>query len=175
MENSSAKLGAKYYGSDSVREFSPRLDIPIMGTVSQTHTAATSSSNYQYIFDNSLEAYKKKTKNDVRSHPLLSKLESCDSPDDILTVLQDHIPGSDQPRGTNEKLTKWLNPTVNVLYTFSVAIGGGISLVCSERFRLTRPDMIFIDVQLYPIAGVIFTGIGILLSVSIIVYSSASV
>jgi hypothetical protein len=70
-----------------------RESFPIMDTMSQTHTAATSSSNYQSIFDNTLEAYKKKTKNDLLSHPLLSKLESCDSPDDILTVLQDHILG----------------------------------------------------------------------------------
>jgi len=89
----------------------------------------TSSSNYQSIFDNALEAYEKKTKEDLRSHPLLSKLESCHSPDAVLSVLREQISGFDQSRNTNERLTKWLNPTVNVLHTFSEAIGGGISLV----------------------------------------------
>jgi hypothetical protein len=92
-------------------------------------TPTSSSSNYQSIFDNALEAYEKKTKEDLRSHPLLSKLESCHSPDAVLSVLREQIPGFNQSSNTNERLTKWLNPTVNVLHTFSGAIGGGISLV----------------------------------------------
>jgi hypothetical protein len=27
-------------------------------------------------------------------------------------------------------LTKWLNPTVNVLYSFSATLGGGVGMVC---------------------------------------------
>ncbi len=83
--------------------------------MSQTPTATTSSSNYQSIFDNAIEAYKKKTKRDLRSHPLLDKLQSCHSPDAVLNILYEQIPGFDQSSGTDDKLTKWLNPTVNVL------------------------------------------------------------
>ena len=101
----------------------------IASTMSQIPIASTSTSNYQSIFDNALEAYKKKTKKDLRSHPLLSKLETCDSPDAVLSVLRDQIPGFDQSRSTDERLSKWLNPTVNVLYTFSGTIGGAISSV----------------------------------------------
>jgi hypothetical protein len=100
--------------------------------MSLTHTA---TSNYQLIFDNALEAYKKKTKNDLRSHPLLPKLQACNSPDAVLTVLREQIPTFDQSqsnRGTNDKLTNWLNPTVNVLYSFSGAIGAGINLVSNK-------------------------------------------
>ncbi|KAH9970075.1 hypothetical protein BJV74DRAFT_263809 [Russula compacta] len=95
------------------------------------------------FFDNALEAYRKRTKKDLRSHTLFAKLEACDSPDAVLATLREQISGFDQ--SGDDKCTKWLKPTVNVLYNFSAAIGGGISLV-------------------YPPVGVIFTGIGILLS-----------
>ena len=107
--------------------------------MSQTPAATTSNSNYQFIFDNALEAYKKKTKKDLRSHPLLAKLHACKSPDAVLTILREQI---DQSRGADSadgRLTSWLNPTVNVLYTFSVAVGGCISLVSIRRFGLICP------------------------------------
>jgi hypothetical protein len=103
--------------------------------MSQTSTATISSSNYQSIFDNAIEAYKKKTKKDIRSHPLLDKLQNCDSPDAVLNVLYEQIPGFDRSCGTDDKLTKWLNPTVNVLCTFSGVIGGGIGLASPKELR----------------------------------------
>ena len=107
--------------------------------MSQTPTATTSTSNYQAIFDNALEAYKKKTNNDLRSHPLLPKLQNCNSPDAVLTLLRDQIPVIGPSRSTssdNNRLIKWLNPTVHVLYTFSEAIGAGISLVSQGSFEI---------------------------------------
>jgi len=107
--------------------------------MSQTPTATTSTSNYQVIFDSALEAYKKKTKKDLRSHPLLPKLQTCNSPDAVLAVLREQIPVFDQSHGTSstsDRLTKWLNPTVNVLYAFSEAIGAGISLVSMRAFEI---------------------------------------
>jgi hypothetical protein len=109
--------------------------------MSQTPIVTNSTSNYQTIFDNAIEAYKKKTKKDLRSHPLLGKLQNCGSPDSVLSVLYEQIPGFDQSRDTDDKLTKWLNPTVNVLYTFAGIIGGGISLaspneIVIESFKI---------------------------------------
>ena len=105
--------------------------------MSQTPTATASTSNYQVIFDNALKAYKKKTKKDIRSHPLLPKLQACNSPDAVLAVLQEQIPVLNQSHNsTSDKLTKWLNPTVNVLYAFSEAIGAGISLVSIRGFAI---------------------------------------
>jgi len=101
--------------------------------MSQTPTA---TSSYQVIFDNALEAYKKKTKKELRSHPLLPKLQACNSPDAVLTVLREQIPTFDQSHSTsatNDKLTNWLNPTVNVLHSFSEAIGAGGGLVSNKR------------------------------------------
>ena len=102
-------------------------------------TTSESTSNYQVIFDNALDAYKKKTKKDLRSHPLLPKLQTCNSPNAVLAVLRDQIPVLDQSHGasnTSDRLTKWLNPTVSVLYAFSEAIGAGISLVSIRAFEV---------------------------------------
>ena len=108
----------------------------ITNDMSQNPTATTSTSNYQSIFDNAIEAYKKKTKKDLRSHPLLDKLQNSHSPDAVLSILYQQIPEFDQSRGTDDKLTKWLNPTINVLCTFSGVIGGGISMVSPTEVRV---------------------------------------
>ena len=47
------------------------------------------SSNFQPIFDNALKAYKKRTKKDLLKHPLADRLQACNSPSSILTVLQE--------------------------------------------------------------------------------------
>ncbi|KAN0127958.1 hypothetical protein V8E53_014212 [Lactarius tabidus] len=96
-------------------------------STSTSTSASTSSSNFRSIFKASLKAYEKKTKTDLLTHPLAAQLKACNSPGDILTVLQ------------------WLNPTINVLYSFSATIGAGVGLVFSP-------------------ASVIFSGIGVLLS-----------
>ena len=78
-----------------------------------------SSANYRSIFDSALEAYKKKTVKDLTSDPLLRRFETCHSPDDILVILREHISGFDRPQSSSNGLAKCLNPTVNVLHTFS--------------------------------------------------------
>jgi hypothetical protein len=75
-----------------------------------------------------------KPKNDLASHPLLSSLQSCDSPEAVLTVLRDQIPAFNQSQNRDDGLTKWVIPTVNVLYTFSATVGQGVGLVNIEIF-----------------------------------------
>jgi hypothetical protein len=112
--------------------------------MSQTPIATASSSNYQSIFDNAIDAYKNKTKKDLRSHPLLDKLQNCDSPNAVLNVLYEQIPGFDQSCGTDDKVAKWLNPTVNVLCTFSGVVAGGVGLVSPKEFKAkVVTDLIF--------------------------------
>jgi hypothetical protein len=91
--------------------------------------ASPSSSNFQPIFDASLQSYNNKTKNKLLDHPLSTQLQSCDSPNAVLSVLQDLIQQFDQRRTSDERLNNWLNPTVNVLYTFSATLGEGVGLV----------------------------------------------
>ena len=108
--------------------------------MAQTPATTSSRSNYQSIFDNALEVYRKKTGKDLRSHPLLSKLENSDSPDTVLNTLRQEIPVFDQSGRSNDdnKLTKWLDPTVKVLIAFSSTVGGGVSLVSPTLDKLGR-------------------------------------
>ena len=103
----------------------------IMTTVPST---SASQSNFVPIFNAALETYKRKTKKDLASHPLLPSLQSCDSSDAVLTVLREQIPLFSQPPNGDDRLTKWVVPTVNVLYSFSATIGGGIGLVNIKMF-----------------------------------------
>ena len=99
-------------------------------TMSQTlPTASSSSFNFQSVLDATLEAYQKKTKCNLLTHPLAAQLQSCDSPTATLSVLQDLIQQFDRRRASDERLSNWLNPTINVLYAFSSTIGQGVGPV----------------------------------------------
>ena len=73
-----------------------------------------------------MKEYEKKTKKDLLADPLMAQLQTCKSPTDILAILRTQV----QQSG-DDKLTKWLTPTVNVLYAFSGVLGAGVGLVCS--------------------------------------------
>jgi hypothetical protein len=100
-------------------------------------TMASTSANFQHIFDAALKAYEKKTKKDLLTHPLAEKLQACNSPDDILAVLQDTVQEFDQSR--SERLLRWLNPTINVLFALSAALGGGVGLVGPIQLTFLHP------------------------------------
>ena len=109
--------------------------------MSTAPSTSTSQSNFVPIFNAALESYNRKTKKDLASHPLISSLQSCDSPEAVLTALRDQIPAFNQSQNRDDGLTKWVAPTVNVLYTFSATIGQGVGLVninifCREEFPL---------------------------------------
>ncbi|KAH8983008.1 hypothetical protein EDB92DRAFT_2106421 [Lactarius akahatsu] len=114
--------------------------------MSQVLATAISSTSFETIFTSALQAYKKRTKKDIASHPLAAELQTCDSPDAILSVLQAQVQVFDQSRSADDRLTKWLNPTVHVLYAFSATLGQGVGMV-------------------FPPAKVLFAGIGVLLQV----------
>jgi hypothetical protein len=109
---------------------SPRI---IMSTVPSTSTG-TSKSNFVSIFIVALELYRRKTKKDLASHPLLPTLQSCDSAEAILAVLRDQTPAFGQSQNGDDGLTKWVAPTVNVLYAFSSTLGQGVGLVNITMF-----------------------------------------
>ncbi|KAH9178009.1 hypothetical protein EDB89DRAFT_1844211, partial [Lactarius sanguifluus] len=112
--------------------------------MSQVPPTATSSTDFETIFGAALQAYNKQTKKDLASHPLATQLQSCDSPGAILSILRTQVQAFDRSQSTDEKLTKWLDPTVNVLYAFSTVLGEGVGLT-------------------FPPAKAIFAGIGVLL------------
>jgi len=108
--------------------------------MSQTPPAAFSS-NFQAIFYASLKTYEKKTKKDLLAHPLMAQFQACNSPTDILAVLRTQVQQFEQSTRGDDKLTRWLNPTVNVLYAFSAALGEGVGLVNSIPTILLRPTL----------------------------------
>ncbi|KAF8260076.1 hypothetical protein EI94DRAFT_938712 [Lactarius quietus] len=112
--------------------------------MSQVLLTSTYSTNFETIFTAALKAYSKQTKRDVTSHPLATQLQSCDSPISILAVLRTQVQAFNQSQISDERLTKWLDPTVNVLYAFSQTLGNAVGLI-------------------FPASNVIFTGIGVLL------------
>lgn len=107
--------------------------------MSRAHSTASSSSralptpsSFRLIINNALEAYEKRTKKNLLSHPLAEQLQNCNSPDSILFLLRQQVQKINQSKSGDERLTKWLDPTVEVLYAFIEVLGEGVGLVCSE-------------------------------------------
>ena len=97
--------------------------------MSHTHPTSTSP-NFQLIFDNALKEYKNRTKKDLLTHQFAHQFERCDSPDSILTILQQQVQELNQSQRQNETWTRWLDPTVKVLHALSETLGKGVTLVC---------------------------------------------
>ncbi|KAH9033911.1 hypothetical protein EDB85DRAFT_1043118 [Lactarius pseudohatsudake] len=114
---------------------------------SDPQPSSSSTPNFQPIFEKALEEYKKKTGEDLTTHPLAAQINGCNSPEAILIVLEGKANELNQSRSSDERLTKWLNPTVNILNTLSATLGDTAGLV-------------------FPPAKIIFSGIGILLAVA---------
>lgn len=94
--------------------------------------STASSTSFEEIFRTSLEAYEKKTKKIITSHPLAAQLQSCASPGAVLDLLQAQAKASDKSHAFNERLTKWLDPTVNVLCSFSGILGDAVGQVIAR-------------------------------------------
>ncbi|KAH9069618.1 hypothetical protein EDB83DRAFT_2674313 [Lactarius deliciosus] len=119
------------------------VSIPQAPLEAPTTTPSESSSNIESIFDAALKSYKKKTKNDLKKHDLFKQLEECDSPATILAVFQT-ARFDFSPTASDDRLKKWLVPTINVLYVFSGTLSEGVALV-------------------FPPAKIVFAGVGVLL------------
>jgi hypothetical protein len=101
----------------------------LLGLMSHTHPTSSSSSNFQIIFDDALKAYEKRTRKDLRTHPLAAQLQNCNSPSSILDVLQQQVQELNQSQRRNERWTRWLDPTVTVLHVFSETLGESVTSV----------------------------------------------
>ncbi|KAH9047940.1 hypothetical protein EDB83DRAFT_2317441 [Lactarius deliciosus] len=111
---------------------------------SSLQVSSSSTTNFQPIFEKVLKDYKKKTGTDLAAHPLAAEINGCDSSESILAVLEGKANELSRSRSSDDRLTKWLKPTVNILNALSVTLGEGAGLA----FLPTR---------------IIFSGIGILL------------
>ena len=104
--------------------------LPFMSHAHPTASSSSSSSaNFQLIINNALDKYKKRTKNDLIKHPLAVQIQSCNSLSAILAVLHQQVQYLDQSRSSDERWSRWLDPTVNVIYVLSSTLAAGVSLV----------------------------------------------
>lgn len=76
--------------------------------------------------DNALKQYEKRTKKNLVANPLASRLEACGSPGEVLAVLGQQVRES---RHSDERWTKLLSPTINVIHSFSQILGDVTVLV----------------------------------------------
>jgi hypothetical protein len=95
-------------------------------TMAQFQPTAASSTTFEAIFTAALKAYEKQTKKTITSHSLATELQSCDSPSAIIALLRTQV---DRSQSDDEKWTKWLDPTVNVLFAFASTLSSGAALV----------------------------------------------
>ncbi len=86
--------------------------------MSSVALASTSCPDFTTVFNAALESYRRKTKKDLASHPLLPKLQYCDSPEAILTVFREQVPAFNPSQNSDDEITKWVIPTVNVLNAY---------------------------------------------------------
>jgi hypothetical protein len=93
-----------------------------------TGQTAVPSSNFKSMLDTALAEYKKKTGNDLLALWLASELQTCESVDSVLDVLRGQAKAFERS-DDDQKLIKWIDPLVHVLFTFSDALGDGVSLV----------------------------------------------
>ena len=92
-----------------------------------------SPSDINHVFDTALKSYKKKTKKNLKDHDLFKQLENCDSPASILDKFQATQFDPSQTE-SDDRLKRWLVPTLDVLCAFSDMLGEGVSLVIGDSF-----------------------------------------
>ena len=129
----------------SIRLDSSHLSVPllisprkfVMATTSSTLQASSSSTSpFQIIFEKALQEYEKKTGKDLTTHPLATEINRCASPEAILVILEAKARDLDQSQKGDERLTKWLKPTVNILHALSATFGPAVGMV-SYRIYLS--------------------------------------
>jgi hypothetical protein len=106
--------------------------------MSHANPTTSLSPNFQLIFNSALEAYKKRTKNDLLAHPLVVQLQTCTSSSAVLNLIHQQVQGLQRD---DDRLTKWLHPTVRVLQAFSETLGEGVSLVCLMKLTHLRSSL----------------------------------
>jgi hypothetical protein len=127
-------------------------------------STSTSRPNFASIINAALESYRRKTKKDLASDPLLRSLQYCNSPEAILSVLQEQI---SQSQSSDDEIFKWATRTVKVLSAVSDTlgqVGGPVNIGTLRRRGISILIFIF---QAFPPADIVFAGIGVLLSVSV--------
>ena len=119
--------------STTARYFIMSQPLPSVSMPQAPGPETTSTSDINRILDTALESYKKRTKKNLKDHDLFKQLENCDSPSAILEKFQANQFDPSQT-GSDDRLKRWLVPTLDVLCAFSDTLGEGVSLVIIDSF-----------------------------------------
>ena len=82
----------------------------------------TPSPSFQPIFDAALSDYAKKTGIDLATYPFAQTLQTCQTADAILDLLQNKAKQFSTYRDGNRKLINCLKPIVQILHTVSAVL-----------------------------------------------------
>jgi hypothetical protein len=88
-----------------------------------------SSSQFKSILDAALSEYKSKTGNDLTNNAVAKELQGCESSEAVLDIIQREAQAFDKFRDGDQRLMKWIGPSVDVLYTISATLGQGVGIV----------------------------------------------
>ncbi|KAH9177279.1 hypothetical protein EDB89DRAFT_2240070 [Lactarius sanguifluus] len=113
--------------------------------MSSSSQEPVSSSQFESIFNAALNEFKEKTGKNLLDDWLAKELQSCNSVDAVMGIIQGQAKAFDKFRNGGSKLMKWISSSVHVLYTISATLGDGVGAVV-------------------PSSKAVFTGIGILLA-----------
>jgi hypothetical protein len=127
--------------------------------------AGPSMDNFTAIYNIAETEYQTVTGNRLATHPLAAQLDTCHTPEAIANVLRVQVQAFIKFRQADEKLMAWLDPIVHILCTFSTTLGEGIGLVSPLIHSVYRS--LTSRSQPFSPAKTIFTGVGILLGVSL--------
>lgn len=119
------------------------------------------------LFGSALEDYEKQTNISLAKHPLAEQLESCHSVESISSLLQDHARAFSELQGS-DRILESIKSIVSFLYKLSAtaALGDNIGLV-HQRTLMGAFFICDIDLQTFPPAKAIQTGLGVLLVVCV--------
>ncbi|KAF8461462.1 hypothetical protein DFH94DRAFT_700051 [Russula ochroleuca] len=99
--------------------------------------AGPSTDNFTAIFNAASNEYQRMTGKRLDTHPFAAQLDTCRSPGAVSNVLRTQAQAYNKFRKGDEKLMTWLNPTVNILFTFSATLGEGIGLPFSQSLPVS--------------------------------------
>ena len=129
--------GGVYFRPTHIHNFSPPTNVFLTTTGTPMSSGEPETdpaiSNFASILEAAAKEYEKLTKKDLR--PFAAQFDKCDSPRAVLDIFRDQAQAFEEYRKSDDALMKWLDPTVNVLFTLSTTLGEVLALVVSlEQF-----------------------------------------
>lgn len=104
------------------------VDLVQYGSSLRRATYERPAASFQVILDKALADYREQIGVELDKHSFADELRGCDSPDDVLKLLDDKANTFKVYRDGNRKLFDWLTPVVQVIHALSGVLGEAVSL-----------------------------------------------